>query len=326
MSPTRIRLLSVLAPAAVALAVTALSVRGWHTYGLAIFVGAPLFIGVTSSWIAARHAGVSLFASIGLAMLSQTAMAAGVIAIALDGFICVLMAMPLAFGLVLVASFIGHAIGAAGRPAQTDRTGMLAVTLLPLAMLVESGVARTRPPTLHAVTTSVDIAAAPETVWRNVVTFAPISAPPQGLFRLGIAYPIGARIEGTGVGAVRYCRFSTGDFVEPITVWDAPRRLAFDVTANPPPMREVSIYPDLHAPHLEDTFTSERGQFLLEPTATGTRLTGTTWYRQRIWPDVYWHRLSDALIHRIHQRVLDHIRTQAEGGTGPTGQGDVARM
>ena len=44
-------------------------------------------------------------------------------------------------------------------------------------------------------------------------------------------------IEGEGVGAVRHCVFSTGAFVEPITIWNEPRHLRFDVTAMPEPMR-----------------------------------------------------------------------------------------
>ena len=38
--------------------------------------------------------------------------------------------------------------------------------------------------------------------------------------RAGLAYPMRARIEGSGPGAVRYCEFSTGPFVEPIVTWD----------------------------------------------------------------------------------------------------------
>ena len=118
---------------------------------------------------------------------------------------------------------------------------------------------------------------------------------------------------GRGVGAIRHCEFSTGPFVEPITVWDEPRRLAFDVTAQPHPMRERSPYRELHPPHLEGFFRSQRGQFLLTPLDSGrTRLEGTTWYEQDIWPGPYWRLWSDYLVHKIHSRVLDHIKAEAE--------------
>ena len=43
-----------------------------------------------------------------------------------------------------------------------------------------------------------------------------------------------------------------------------------------------------------------------------TRLEGTTWYEQSIWPQAYWQPWSDYLIHSIHERVLQHIKAEAE--------------
>jgi hypothetical protein len=44
----------------------------------------------------------------------------------------------------------------------------------------------------------------------------------------------------------------------------------------------------------------------------GTRLEGTTWYHHGLWPAAYWQLGSDAIIHRIHLRVLRHIRDEVE--------------
>jgi len=130
---------------------------------------------------------------------------------------------------------------------------------------------------------------------------------------LGIAFPIRAEISGQGVGAVRHCVFSTGEFVEPITVWKEPRLLKFDVTSQPKAMEEFSIYSNLHPPHLENYLISKEGQFELTSLPDGkTLLEGTTWYQNRFWPAVYWRFWSDYIIHRIHQRVLDHIKTLSE--------------
>jgi len=43
-----------------------------------------------------------------------------------------------------------------------------------------------------------------------------------------------------------------------------------------------------------------------------TRLEGSTWYEYEIFPQDYWTLWSDLLIHRIHKRVLDHIKNLAE--------------
>jgi len=43
-----------------------------------------------------------------------------------------------------------------------------------------------------------------------------------------------------------------------------------------------------------------------------TRLHGSTWYQHGLEPAGYWRWWSDAIIHRIHLRVLEHIKKRAE--------------
>lgn len=163
---------------------------------------------------------------------------------------------------------------------------------------------------------AIVVDAAPAAVWEHVVSFAEIPTPPAWYFRAGLAYPVRARIEGSGVGAVRWCEFSTGAFREPITAWDEPERLAFDVTDQPPPLAEWSPYRDIYAPHVDGIFTTSRGEFRLVPLPGGrTRLEGRTWYSLRMQPLTYWTMISDAIIHRIHVRVLQHIKHEAETAT-----------
>ena len=168
-----------------------------------------------------------------------------------------------------------------------------------------------RPP-LHRVVTTLDLDAPPDRVWENVVAFSELPPVDDPILSLGIAYPLRAEIVGRGAGAVRHCVFTTGAFVEPITVWDAPRRLRFDVIAQPPAMHEMSPWGNIEAPHLDDYLVSRAGQFLLTPTATGTHVEATTWYEHRIRPALYWKPWSDAILHRIHLRVLRHVKALAE--------------
>jgi hypothetical protein len=140
-----------------------------------------------------------------------------------------------------------------------------------------------------------------------------LAPPKEPWFVYGIAYPMKAEIQGKGVGAVRHCVFSTGPFVEPIQVWDEPRLLKFSVTQQPPPMKEFSPFGPFDAPHLDDYLKSRGGQFLLtEEPGNRTRLEGTTWYTHKIWPQAYWKLWSDAIIHNIHSRVLNHIKLETE--------------
>src|SRR5207249_7158565 len=135
---------------------------------------------------------------------------------------------------------------------------------LVLAIPVLAGLDGVRGPTpLYEVDDSVVVAAPPAAVWRNVVSFAELPPPTEALFKLGIAYPIRAEIQGYGRGAVRHCIFSTGAFVEPIETWDQPRVLKFSVTQNPAPMQEWTPYREVHPPHLDGFLVSREGQFLL---------------------------------------------------------------
>ena len=168
-------------------------------------------------------------------------------------------------------------------------------------------------PPMFVIHTSIEVNAPPAQVWKKVVAFAEIVPPKEMLFRAGLAYPIRAEISGQGVGAVRRCIFSTGAFVEPIEVWDEPRLLKFGVTENPAPLNELTPYSHIAPAHLHGYFVSRKGQFLLTALPNGgTRLEGSTWYQHTMWPAAYWHLWSDYIIHRIHLRVLNHIRESVE--------------
>jgi len=82
--------------------------------------------------------------------------------------------------------------------------------LMPSSAAIEHALTQ---PSLFEVVSVVEVDAPVEEVWQQVVAFPEITSPPGTMFWLGVAYPVRARIEGTGVGAVRYCEFSTGDFV-----------------------------------------------------------------------------------------------------------------
>ncbi len=247
-----------------------------------------------------------------VAILPLVLMAALLLMLAVEGIICMLMAAPIALALAAMGGYMGYAIQSA-RWGRRNSTIMLSVTL----MLTPSiyGMERSVPLQTETfeVKSAIEVNASPERVCKQVVAFSEIPAPTELIFRAGIAYPIRAEIHGSGPGAVRYCMFSTGPFVEPIEVWQEPRLLRFRVTENPAPMYELSPYSHIEPPHLHGYFVSHQGQFLLTPLPGGrTRLEGTTWYSNALWPQAYWSHWSGYIIHTIHMRVLQHIKTEVE--------------
>jgi hypothetical protein len=240
----------------------------------------------------------------------------GILCFAFEGLICLLMAAPLAVPLALAGSLVGRAF-ADGE--ERRRRFLLGLLVLPAGAIVDSQYLPDRD--LHEVLSVVEIDAPADRVWENVIEFPALPEPTEWWFRAGLAYPRYASIEGRGVGAVRYCVFSTGPFIEPITIWEPGRRLAFNVTSFPEPMRELSPYRGIHPPHLDGYLRSRRGEFRLIPLAGGrTRLEGRTWYELDMAPALYWQGIADAVIHRIHRRVLDHIKRESERPLNVSGE------
>jgi hypothetical protein len=305
-------LLAVLITGVLGTALIALGTKLLDSYGWTLFVGLPFLLGLSTVLIAGQSRTLERGQAVGLGFMALVVCGALLLAFAVEGVICLLMALPIAAPLAWLGAWVGYVIlRSHGMATDGVRIGPL-VAMFPLLMLGERAAAPPIP--VYAVTTSVDIAAPPEAVWKHVVEFSELPPPREWLFRSGIAYPRRARIVGHGAGATRYCEFSTGPFVEPIQTWDEPRLLKFTVTETPAPMEEWSPYSHIEPPHLRNFLVSEGGQFRLVPTADGgTHLEGTTWYRHSLWPATYWKIWSDFILHRIHRRVLDHIRVEAEG-------------
>ena len=280
-------------------------------YGSGMFVGIPFFHGFAAVLIYGYREPRPFWKCLTVASISILLTALLLLALGLDGLMCILMALP-------VAAPMGWLGGSVGYLIQRRRGASNAAQVLPLLWLVLPAMLwldhHQRPaPPVFRVDTEVEVDATPETVWNHVVSFEELPEPRDWFFRMGIAYPKGAEIFGSGPGAERRCVFSTGSFVEPIEVWDEPRLLKFSVTSNPPPMKEWTPYDEIHPPHLDGFLQAQGGQFLIESVHSGrTRLIGTTWYRHSLWPAFYWKVWSDELIQRIHMRVLRHIKHHAE--------------
>ena len=306
-------MLSIAAGMGVGLAMIAIGVYALSGYGLALFVGTPFVMGAATAFLFNRRYPASRRETHEVTLLMLAFFGGLAMLVAIEGVLCLAMAAPLAICLAIMGAWLGRWIAA--RPPESPRHAMIGMLALPLSAVLGGG-----PPaaSVHEVLSVVEIDASPEVVWKYIVEFPPLAPPTELVFRAGIAYPMRARIEGSGVGAVRHCVFSTGTFVEPITRWEPGRLLAFDVAAQPAPLTEWSPWPGIAPPHLDGFFRTRRGEFRLIPLDDGrTRLEGRTWYELDIAPAAYWMLFADAFIGRIHGRVLTHIGRLAEADNDP---------
>jgi hypothetical protein len=292
----------------IALVMVGIGVYALKDYGATLFLGTPILVGATSAFIYNRPYVRTLGSSLVVSQLAILMCGLAMLLFAFEGAICLAMLFPIAAVMGLLGGMIGYVVGA-----MTASRGVHLSLLLVVLPALAGAESLHRPTPVYEVITTVEIDAPPERVWPYVIGFSELPEPDPWYFKLGIAYPRRATIQGTGVGAVRRCEFSTGAFVEPVTVWDPPRRLAFDVESQPPPMHELSPYRHVHPPHLDGYLRCQRGEFRLIALPGGrTRLEGSTWYEFEMYPQDYWTLWSDACIHRIHQRVLRHIKNLSE--------------
>jgi hypothetical protein len=279
------------------------------SYQYSLFVLAPFFIGAASGYIVNRRADAGLGGTTRVALLSTVVGSLALLGLALEGAICIVLAAPLAFVAAWFGGVIGRALVRFATHRRANAIGGLFV--LPLALGLDSVVQR---PLAFELESSIDIAAPPSAVWNALANMNAIREEPELLFRVGVSYPISAGLEGTGVGALRRSVFSTGVALERVTVREAEGELGYEMISEPPSMREMSFYDEVHAPHVHGYFSTVRGSFRLERLSDErTRLVSRTEHRMRLEPAAYWLYFARHVVTRTQQRALRHLKEQAEG-------------
>jgi hypothetical protein len=288
--------------------ITWIDLRLLGNYGLTLFVATPFVMGYVSMWVHGHRfkRGVKDLLAVALAFV-------GIVAIAAEGIICLMMAAPFAWLLALMGGSLALVIhNHSALPNPEPSTFGALVLALPLLL----GAEHSAPPPVprFEVRTSIEIAAPPGTVWKRIIAFPTLPPPRELPFRVGIAYPVEARLKGAGLTADRECRFSTGSFQEPILAWEPVKHFAFSVADEPLLMKEMSPYGNIRVRYLEDhDLQPERADVFLTPLPNGgTRLEGIGTYRNKMWPGFYWRIWTDAIVHSIHQRVFEHVKNLAE--------------
>jgi hypothetical protein len=285
-------------------------------YGLALFCATPLLLSVAAPLVHGIGAPRSFLQCLAVSMLCQLTLFFGMLVFGIEGILCVIMAAPLWLAWATVGALVAYPLHRLMwrehrmQPA-FPLAALALVTLLPLL----SGAERQggwRPPLIE-LTSTIEIDAPPEVVWERLVSFPEMPRPQAWPFRYGIAYPVRADLDGRGVNATRYCVFSTGAAAERVTAWDEPRVLAFNVLNTPPPMVEWSPFQGLQPPHLTGYLQSRAARFELTALpGNRTRLVGTSWYANRMYPAAYWQLWSDTIIRDVHRAVFAHVKSLAE--------------
>jgi len=237
----------------------------------------------------------------------------------LEGFICIAMALPIAFFMALVGAALGTLVVQVTGRARPLPMLMTVLVLYPAAQHYEAS--HPAPVVPRLVRTQLEVNAPPAQVWAALTR--PVQYPAAtGWFRAGVVYPTRTALAYDSAASCRtlVCRYSQGLARLPVVAWQPGRQLTFAVPPAdmPAPMHELSPYPQVHAPHLHGYFQVDSGTFRLRPLPGGrTLLEARTVYRHRIGPRPYWQLWSDYLLDAMHQRVLATLKVAAETQAQP---------
>jgi uncharacterized membrane protein YhaH (DUF805 family) len=277
-------------------------------YGLALFILSPCVIGVVTAYLGNRSGDLGARRTNLLVLSTALLGGAALIAAALEGVVCIVLASPLGVGMALIGGAIGRSIALTSRHSAGRTLSSLAA--MPLIFATESAV----PPSVSFDSSqTIEVAAPPEVVWKAMVHMAPLDEPVALPFRLGLAYPAGGEIFGEGVGAVRIGVFSTGVAIERITEWVPNRKLAFVVATDPPAMKELSPYRHVHAPHVVGYFHTVSTSFeLIASAGGGTTIVEETAHDLKLDPVFYWLPMAQWAVGENNARVLRHLKRDAE--------------
>lgn len=303
-SDTVIGLLAGIALIVLAVLVSAVT---FGAYGWGLFVMTPFLVGITTGYLVNAKtdlgSGETMKLVLGAAGLGSLAL----VVLALEGLVCILMAAPLAIPVVLLGGALGRAVAVARH---NRRNPLVSVAILPIVFMTEAAM-----PLEATIATQyeVEIGAPPATVWEALTSSDPIAVAPGLPAAAGLAYPLGGKLEGAGVGARRVGSFSTGTAIEQVTDWERDKTLAFRVKSQPPAMEEMSPYRRVHAPHVQGYFLTGETRFELTPVSERqTRLRVISEHRLRIDPVPYWEPIARLAIRLNVGRVLKDIKQKSE--------------
>ncbi len=283
------------------------------SYGYIMFIASPFLIGAVAAFIGNRERDLGLGPTLSMVFAATVLGGVALIATALEGVVCIVLAAPIGVAFAAVGGLYGRAAALRSK----GRAGpAYAVAVLPLLFGGESLL----PPRADFETVqTIEVDAPPARVWQAVLHMDQIDEPLALPFRLGVAYPLRAEIQGEGVGAVRLGDFSTGTARERITAWEPERKLAFMVESDIPPMHELSPYPNVRTPHLEGYFVTGETSFELQPLPGGrTLIVEHSAHSLRLDPVLYWLPLARWIVTTNNARVLAHLKHQSEATPAAT--------
>jgi hypothetical protein len=241
-----------------------------------------------------------------------------VLAIGVEGLICVVMMTPVFLLMALLGGMLAWTIRKV-RNRRLRSTALLTMLLLPyVAGPLEQQIPQVQ--SRRIVENRIRIRADEQTVWKQIIR-VPAIRPEEYrttfIHRIGFPRPIEATLSHEGVGGVREASFERGVlFRETVTEWVPQRRLSFTIAVDSIPTKTL----DQHVTVGGEYFDVLDGTYEIVPIAPGQ-------VELRLWST---HRLSthfnaysalwtDFVMRQIQGNILEVVRDRAEQAASAAG-------
>lgn len=279
--------------------------------------GVPVALGFLTVWLGEYRQNYSYGRRILLPWGPSLMCLVCCLALAWEGLICVVLWLPL---VLVLSSFGGLLAGLAGALFQTDRTKNYCLAVVALAPFIAAPLESLRSEAVEVrdVHTQIDIQASRAAVWGQIKSVPLITEAEQRedfIHWLGFPRPLEARLEGEGIGAVRYATFERGVlFIETITAWDEGNRLAFTIHADSKNIPPTTF--DEHVTIGGPYFDVLDGTYRVEDLGGGwMRLHLSSRQRLSTGFNFYSHLWTEYLMARLQNYILNVIKIRCETST-----------
>jgi hypothetical protein len=234
-----------------------------------------------------------------------------VLAIGVEGLICVVMMTPIFLVMALVGGTLAWAVRRV-RDRRLRASALLVVVLLPYMV----GPVEQRIPQMQSrrvVENRIRIRADEAAVWRQIIR-VPAIRPEEYrttfIHRIGFPRPIEATLSHEGVGGVREASFERGVlFRETVTEWVPRRRLSFTIAVDSIPTRTL----DQHVTVGGEYFDVLDGTYEIVPIGPGeTELRLWSTHRLSTHFNAYAALWTDFVMRQIQGNILEVVRARAE--------------
>ena len=270
----------------------------WNSYGWIMVIGIPFAAGLVLGY--ATDTRTVIIWIVALVILAGVIGALWIMSLA--GLLC----GAIGAAVLLTPIGVGVLFGALARVFADDRTLRRRPTqtsfcvFLAVAGMLYGESRLPVPDTVEIVQTSRILEADTATAWENLVFYEEVGLEPPPLARIGIPYPISTEGHVDGVGDTKRCLYESGYLVKQTTDYRPGEHFGFDV------IEQVGIE-DGSVELIDGSFRFEA----LGPNRT--RVTLTTRYKPLLQARPIWRPFERAVVHALHDHVLDYMARHAQG-------------